>query len=795
MKRFLLSFALMLGMICFCGKLQAQIVENDSIDVLHNEIVLDFDHLYPGLLYVHSQVTFIDKTHASYYPFDVIVDSLISIDFDGQNISPYTFAFGYDASAHTFKIVPNPENQIGDTHVLTMTYCVVPSSFGNETGDGGIFFRPEENLFYNLGESRTTPYSHSVGRAWHPCRDNFYEKSTYHITFTSRPGWHQLCSGTWDSEVVNPDSSTTSQFTLDKPVSSYAVGIWAGADSIYTTSFQGVNGTIPAVFTVPELASVSQVADFVQRLQPIINTFESHFGPFPWNRIGYVNCGNSYAGMEHVDNIAVPMWAFFIEDPSSEYLLYHELAHFWFGDLVTGANEREMWFNEGGATFAEELALEALHGSASADSLYQSYIEYCLRGFADDGCPNVPLLSTPHRYSFDGLVYRRGGIFWHSLRGYMGDSLFYSSMRRLFSTMAYSAITSQQLIDSLSLYSGIPIGEFVNFNLATTGFLSYSLEQFVPQSNGATITVLQRLRDTDVHLMANRLPVTFFSADLQQADCLMVFDDTLSTQTFSLPFTPAFAILDYHHQLSDACTENELSLADKATTVLPQAYAKVVVSQPTSNAYAWAHVGHHSLPPAGDMPDGVLRVANRFWQVSGLIPNDVRVRGQFGYNNSSIDRDFLIGQHVMDSVGLIYRADPSQEWQLVSVSRTSSSTICKGFFVAKLAPGQYALAVVDTNIISVLEEEPLSITQVGQDAGALHLILAPNPSTQGQFKVMVADCDKKFDLQVFDLLGRKMLQQSDVVNGQVINHQLPVGRYIVIIKNNFLSLHSQIIIQ
>jgi hypothetical protein len=55
--------------------------------------------------------------------------------------------------------------------------------------------------------------------------------------------------------------------------------------------------------------------------------------------------------------------------------------------------------------------------------------------------------------------------------------------------------------------------------------------------------------------------------------------------------------------------------------------------------------------------------------------------------------------------------------------------------------------------------------------------------------------DKKIDVQIYDTMGRKVLEMCDLNDGDTIRHNLPAGTYIVLIKNNFLSLQSQIIVQ
>ena len=84
--------------------------------------------------------------------------------------------------------------------------------------------------------------------------------------------------------------------------------------------------------------------------------------------------------------------------------------------------------------------------------------------------------------------------------------------------------------------------------------------------------------------------------------------------------------------------------------------------------------------------------------------------------------------------------------------------------------------------------------QSPDDPTAPTLRLHPNP-THGDFRLDLGSYDKKIDLSIYDISGKKVLQMNNISNGAIIRHHLPAGSYIAIIKNNFLSLQSQIIVQ
>lgn len=792
MRYLAITLALFAILLPLNGKAQSESL--DSIDILHHDLVLDLGHTDHAMLIGQSTVTFVQNRHCSRFEFDLICDQLTSVTLDGVSVSdnPYDELFDFDQSRI---YIPASGGQAGDTHVLQVSYANYDTYFRrHHLTDGGLFIDTTATHYYIHGEDRRTELSQSVGRSWHPCRDNWYDKATYTITITSRPGWHSQCSGIFLGEDTNADGSFTSRWNLPQRASSYSVSIWAGnAPTTLSRTIQGEYGTYPLTLNIHEFCddetyfpSAQSIFSYYDCLDTVLPLYERLFGPYPWNRVGFVGI-QKYDGMEHIDNIQL----------GSHHLFYkptiiHEFAHQWFGNWITAAHDDDMWINEGGATFCEEPAYELIYGKKYADNFYLNILEEYLRYARTYPCT---LTHQPHADVFGGGTYFQGYLVWHGLRGYVGDSLFYSAMRQLFRSHGYHSISTASLRDSLSLYTGMDLNAFFDLHLFSPGFVDYQLQSLTLDYNSATVTLHQQLINADVYPTHNRVPITFFSLDGRQADRLMTFDDSVATATFQLPFTPAYAVVDYHRALSDAVTDSYTKLSAKGTTTFDKSHIKVSLLDNCADTNAFVHIAHHFTRPIGDLPEGIVRISNRYWQITGHIPWEPQVNGHFYYTlvanafdeASHLDYGFYNNATSLDSLALVYRADPSEPWQLVSRKRTSSSSFTSGYFKSRLFPGQYALAIVDTNI--------LALPNVEQSTSQPRLTLYPNPNSGQQIRVDVGSYDKKFNLFIYDIQGRKVLQKSDVSNGNLITHTLAPGTYFVLIQNNSVSLHSQIIIQ
>lgn len=781
MKKILL-FLLPLWLASSPNRVFGQTAEADSIDVLHYNLILDMGKTVDKQLIANAEITFRLTQDCQSVAFDLICDSVSAVLLDGVTAS----AFTYDID-NSLLCIGLSDGQAGDTHVVAVAYA--SSGYVEDYGFGGMHM--DNSIHYNLGVAFSA-YPHVFGRSWYPCRDNFYDKATYRYTVASKPGWRAICSGIKQSEVFHVDGSSTSVWLLDYPIPTYLSSIASANWHVIEREYEGLYGSYPAIlgFTTHDSASVCATFDL---LEDVLPQYERCFGPYRWERIGYISTPEG--SMEHANNIGLVSQCMASTDNLCHMTICHELGHAWFGNLVTCATEGDMWINEGGATFCEEVAAEALWGKDAATDYYQGKLSAVLRSaHIDDGGWRSPSCMSQY-YTYGITTYQQGAMVWHSLRGYMGDSLFYHSMTRLFRNCAFGNLDAGQLRDSLSFYSGMDLTGFFDFHVFHPGFVDYSINNFVSDDTSATVVLRQRLRGTDHYAFDNRVPITFFSSDLLQCEQLMAFDDSVATQTFRLPFRASFAVVDYCHQLSDACTDDTVSLSTKGLRQLDNSYCKIMVGKTTTEANSWVHVGHHFAKPTGGEQEGIVRLANRYWRVVGNVPWEGNVTGRFLYNMGSngtagaafVDQGFYDNRLTLDSLCLVYRSDAQQPWQVVSRSRTSGSVTASGYFTTRLSPGEYTLAVIDSNMMCV---EGMSCAA---EKNPLHLY--PNPTLGGEFTVDMGQYDKKFNVVMIDSMGRKVLEKNNLQSGERISHGLPAGTYVVLIGNNSLSLQSQIVVQ
>ncbi len=758
----LLTALLLLGTPLAAGAQNA-----DSVDVRDYDVSLDFS---TGLPYQgHAKVSLSLLRPCQSIGLELI-GTVDSIFVGGQRMATPAIAE-----------IPTAGRPAGQEFEVEVYYHL--NGYVESSGWGGLHV--ESGMTYNLGVGFGID-PHCVGRAVFPCRDNFTDKATYTLRITASATWSAECSGVLQSRTTGADQLEHSVWRIDQPVCTYLVGISQAPYSRLDTTAGGYPLTI-GYTQAQNLGTLRQVFALLDTVVPM---YERCFGPYRWHRIGYIP--TSRGSMEHVNNIALAYQAMDGMSEMGQSTIAHELGHAWFGNLVTCQDEGDMWINEGGATFCSEVAREATHGRASATALYQSNLETVIRTtHRTDGNQYRPLHDMPHGFTYGSTTYDKGALVWHSLRGLMGDELFYSSMRTLFSRCAFGNLDAYALRDSLMAYSGIDLTDFFQQHVFTAGFVDYHAD-LVRSDNPQRVMVRLRQQGigTDSLVSSSRIPLTFISYFRDEHSTMVdaQFADNVAEVWVDLPFEPSYCVVDLGCALSDAATVAHITTAPDRTYALDVVHASVradAESQPLD-----LHIEHHfGHPYDTDTIAGVVRTVNRYWVVNADQWVADGVEGRFRFvrsNNTSsnyahLDHGFYQRTATYDSIALLWRPDSETPWRVMTHTKNGDRN--EGFLrMHDLRRGEYTIAVVDNSLIGI--DAPQS------DSG---INLFPNPVPQGAGIGLDVPTEQPFAVEIFDTTGRKVWHATNCRSGQTINPRLPAGTYLVRIENNFISLHSNLI--
>lgn len=157
----------------------------------------------------------------------------------------------------------------------------------------------------------------------------------------------------------------------------------------------------------------------------------------------------------------------------SQDLTSHELAHQWFGDLVTCASWSDIWINEGFASYGEYLYREMAFGRANADGWMTNTHN---SGRQPTGSVYVPAGSGVNRIFSSNLTYKKAAAVIHMLRWEIGnDSLFYAALRHFLSLKAHDVSTTNDFRSIVESFTQVPLSNFVQEWIYGEGFPSYTI--------------------------------------------------------------------------------------------------------------------------------------------------------------------------------------------------------------------------------------------------------------------------------------------------------------------------------
>ena len=751
-KNIILSFVL--TMACTLGFAQQR---TDSVHVAHYDLtlsVMDFtNHVVEG----HTDLTMVAKiNNLSQIRLDLMGPSTDSVTVDGQ-LTNFSHV-GEDI------FIDVPTMQSGDTALVRVYYHGVPA---HDVSFGGFYFKGE--YAYNYGVA-LYDQPHAYGRCWFPCMDEFTDKSTYSFHIRTQNGKMAICNGLLTDSLTMTDNSKIWTWELDKLIPTYLASVAVGDYRCHADTFHGMNGIIPIeIYTTPSLYP-NIPASFVH-LKSVLRKYEENFGPYRWPRVGYV-CVNANGGaMEHATNIALPNAAV-NGTLNYEGTIMHELFHHWFGDLITCERPEEMWINEGFADYAESLMKGWLYSTETTDAYLANIINEhnsTLTSIASSDGGLYALDAVPQEHTYGIHSYQKGGLVIHSLRTYMGDSLFFNSLRLLLNQYAYTNINSHEFFTFLSQVSGLNLMNFYEDWIHQPGFADFDIDRMVVNGDGTvTISIRQKGYGTEHYYTAVPLDITFVSPnrELYTVENQIVSGETTEISCH-IPFTPAFAIANYRDKLSDATIDYTLIQAAPQSVTFGETECGASIAQMSDTAFI--RVEHHYVAPSvpSPLPEGIHQFSTHYWNVhytNSITNGSLKFRMHRG--SGQLDYDLFSGNYTFDNLKLMYRPNADAEWRAIPYIR-SGSPFNVLLTADQILAGQYCFAMAD---------EGVSVT----GSKAEKISVSPNPATRTlTVKTNADNADKAV---IFDSVGHKIKTVKISENIQTIDiSNLSSGNYILVL--------------
>ena len=401
------------------------------IDVKHYTIDLDISDFtgktISGKTILNLATTEDNVSTIYLYLLRLNIDSIVCYDY---GIS----SFSYNDSIITinFETAPTADQPFD----LDVYYHGAPQK--DPSGWGGFYFSGD--YAFNMG-CGFQDVPHNYGRVWFPCNDNFTDKAKYTTIITTQSENTAISSGELNEIQIDEETGKkTYYWNLTQEVPTYLQSVAVGPYYHHHHVYHGISRDIPVdIYGYP--TDSAKIAGSFYRLDTTLRVYENLFGEYPWQRIGYVLVNFSAGAMEHVGNISIGR-TFVTSGPGVyETLYYHELSHHWFGDLVTCATAEDMWLNEGWATYCETIWKEFVCGANDGRTYrHNAHYKVLTKTYRDDGY--YPLTPFPVENTYSSTVYDKGASVVHTLRHYLGDDVFFETIRAYLADFSYKNATS-----------------------------------------------------------------------------------------------------------------------------------------------------------------------------------------------------------------------------------------------------------------------------------------------------------------------------------------------------------------
>ena len=730
---------------------------SDTIDILNYNITLDVTNFNAARIEGACAIRFSPKVDE----VDEMVLDLLNLEVDSVLQNSEHLPFTYDGD---FVTVTFPQMNAIDTTEIVIYYggqpTVASSGFGGFSFNNGIAY----NLGIGLGEN---PYNY--GRGWFPCFDNFVERSTYDLNVISSNGRKAYCVGTFLGEEDLGDGKIMRSFRMDMPLTTYLVGVAVSDYQEVNFIHPGAFGDVP-VQLIANPGDLGSMQSNFEYLGDAIDELESWYGPYIWERVGYVLTPNG--AMEHATNIAFPI---FTATQGSTFdvnrLIAHELAHHWWGNVTTLSTPANMWIKEGNAEYGAHLFTEYAFGEDAFIKQVKDNLLLVLRQahIEDDGFQ--PLSGIPYEHTYGMHTYNKGACIIHNMRAYLGDSLFREAQTAVLQDFAFQAVDAETYRDHLSLASGVDMTDYFEDLIFSPGFSNFEVEQVLTEPVGGqfevNLTVQQKLRGAP-HLHNNvPLEVTFFAEDWTEETISFYASGEFTSTTVTLDFEPQMTIVNRHQTLNMG-RMNNLQIATEEGG-LNTAYVDLVILDVTSitpGDSALVSIEHHWTAPDDTGGQVNLQISGtHFWSVQGIFPDDYGMRSTIRYQSgaNSLDADLLVNGD--DELVLLWRPTPDSEWELNQYYDKVSLGNSGFIRIDPFLPGDYALA----NDIG-----DVATTDIWEEA---QILLSPNPAREKvDINIQLEDTAEDLQIRIFDTNGRQITERN-FQNRSTLNTALDVTEW------------------
>ena len=484
-----------------------------------------------------------------YFEFTSLKENLDSIVIDLSDtlqinsLTTNNTALNYTHKDHKIFIELSKPLNKGEKGAFTINYEGVPvaqweTSYGLQPVNK---ITPSDLNSYKYSQlyTHSEPYN---ARGWWPCKQSLIDKIDSIDIFVEAPKTYETAS---NGLLVSNSISGSKRIVHWKhkyPIATYLVFFSVAPYEIYSDWATLSDGTHLEIlnYVFPD------EVDTFKLLTPLAVEFIEYYStllidyPFKKEKYGHARV-QGMANMEHQTMTTLAS--------TTDYVMIHELAHQWFGDYITCGSWKDVWLNEGFATFFHVTfnGRENKYRAIDAWNVAQWYAQ-----LEEMGSVFVTDTTNESRIFSASLSYYKGACIVHMLQGLFGDSIFYQGLKNYLNDdrVKYGFATTKLFQEIMEATADTSLTEFVNDYIYGEGFPIYNINCHQVEKH-LEFELTQTQSSPNSPFFDMDIPVSVYHNDDVETIWLKNRAESESF-SFDLDFAPTRIVVnEYHHALGE----------------------------------------------------------------------------------------------------------------------------------------------------------------------------------------------------------------------------------------------------
>lgn len=431
------------------------------------------------------------------------------LDFQSVKIEPSGIELKHKTSPGKVALTLDKVYSKGELVTIRLKYTATPKK--------GVYFVAGQNDSRGIeihSSQIWTQGEPDEARHWFPSFDFPSDKATIEQYITAEKGETVVGNGELIEKIQNSDGSETWHYKMPVPLPVYLVSFVVGKYVKLEDKYKN----IPLgyyIYPGREQTARNAYSDTAAMMK----YFEEQTGvDFPYNKYDQtVVAGFEFGGMENITATTMADTVIFLAD--TEFgrgevldLVSHELAHSWFGNLVTCRNWAELWLNEGFATYMEAVFREHKYGREEyLRKVRMDAVEFII----DDSInrkrhPLYNLRADKVSELFDNAstTYHKGGAVIHTLREQIGTQAFWRGVNIYLNRHKFGSVETTDLRRAMEEASGENLGWFFDQWVYSGGLPKLSIQQiYNAKAKTLTLVTMQTQKPDVITPAVFRLPL------------------------------------------------------------------------------------------------------------------------------------------------------------------------------------------------------------------------------------------------------------------------------------------------